>query len=324
MRTLLVAFSLASLILTPLGSTAANKTAFLFTPYRAAAQEEEEDLRPQDCVNPDEIVGEIRQSNDQLKEIKRLLKSKQASAEAKQTLSGLVTVISEHQKKFKPLRAKPCAEGVREILDEYREENYWEQISAIRRVIEIPQQLKQITRDLKDLDTLVARKSFITIFPALGGNLEGLRSTIAQRKEVVTQVAAALAKGGEALEEVDELMQPFWEGGHPGEILGVLNGLSTEFAQAWKKINDAEVKEALKSTLEPIISSVNEGEWMEAREAAQEIQPVMERIMRKLFTALRSKRGKSDLLKNLEQLEKKIEEKLGKPGEEEVETEGEE
>lgn len=301
---------LTGLLLSPLATTAAVKTAFLFKPYKALAQEEDEERDARDCVPPDELRGEVQQTREQLKEIKRLLKNKGLASADKAALTGLSTTVTDWQKKLAAAQKKPC-DGTRDLVEEYREENYWEQINPIRRRVELPRELKTIDRDLKDLEKLVANKKFQAFYPELGGNLETLKTKIVERKGIVTSVNAALSQGSEAGENLDELMEPFHEGGHPGEILGVIHGM-TELAKAWTRIKDTEIREAFKTALEPIVTAINEGEWRDARETAEPLQPVMERIMRKLENALKSKRGRSDLLKSLNDLEQKIEEKLGK------------
>ncbi len=315
-----VSATLLGFLLMPLATTAGVKTAFLFQPVKALAQEGEEDLGPQDCVPLQELQGETQMRNDQLGELKRLLKVKNAPIAELEQLKTINATVQKQQQTLKELKGKRCIE--RDLLDELREENFWDQINSIRRRIELPRELKQISKDLRELEKISNRKALAKLFPELGGNLETLKTQIAQRKDIVAQVTAALAKGGEAEEDVDELMQTFWEGGHPGEILGVLHGMTDEFGRGWRQLPDDEIREAIKAIIAPITTAINEGEWRDARELAQEIGPVLERIMRKVGSALRSKRGRSDVMKRLEELEQKLEAKFGKEEEKSEPNEG--
>jgi gas vesicle protein len=318
--------ALAGLLLAPFGVAAGTKTAFLFKPLSVMAQEEgleePEEEAPQDFVDPREIRNEVNQSNDQLREIKRILSraKKGVPPELLDELKTIKSAILEHQKKLKALLKNP--ENAREVLDEYREAQYWEQINPIRQKIDMPHELKEIGLRTPQLEKQFGKKRVRTLFTELGGDPVKMDELIKAKKEALAAVKAKVAAND--WEDIDSLMETFWQDGHPGEALGILGGLEG-FSEPWRMIKkDSELKDAFKAMLSPIMEALSEGDWREARMIAEETRPIMEKLMRKIMQVVGKKRGRGDVLKRLADLEKMIEEKLGKEGGPEEPEEGEE
>lgn len=261
--------------------------------------ENEDDKERQDYVDPREIKDVLRQISQQKNEIKRLVKSAQ-----KQKMSGAATELQSILSQITQQEQAIRSEGnmlTRDTLQEFYDAQIWESIEKIRHQVQLPQELNQIEKELKRVDSILKQKATAAI-PNL--DLEVIRAKVAEARAALEQAKSALASGD--TDSVKEAMEVFWqEGAHPGEISGTLSQLR-EVASGLKRIKSAEVREAILDILSPVFESINDGDFREARMQLENLKMELLPLMRK---AERLKTVDDNLQKKIQQLEQKLEDR---------------
>ena len=285
---------------------------------------EEESVEPRDFVDLQEIKNEIRQTNDQLREVKRLLSStkRQKMTKEFQELTALQKIVLDFQKKIKAL--KPDTDGARDILEEYRDSGIWDSFNDIRRRVDLPKELAGIKRSLTTVEKLMKQKQVLKAFVALGGDVESVQAVVETMRGAYDAATQAMANAD--VEAVDDALMDIREGGHPGELEGMIRGMQ-DFSRRLKMVRDPEIRDGIKDFIKPIIVALNEGDIREARMTADELGPQIDKIMQKAVKVGKKERG--SFLKKIAALEQLISDRLqvqgqkGGEGEEDESTEGE-
>ena len=272
--------------------------------------EVEEDMEePRDMVDPRELQGVRRETADQLQNIKRLTATAKRAKAAKELeeLSRLQKRVLEFQSQFKALQ--PDDENAREIIESYRDEQLWDAINDIRRRVELPKELAEIAKRVKEAEKLLNNKQVQRAFTDLGGDIEKLKSTVASMKEAHAVAQKAMQEGN--VEDADDALADIREGGHPGELLGILHGMR-QFGGRLRAIRDTEIRDGIKEIVQPIIEALNNGDIRDARMTIDEMGPEIERMMKTAMKLLKKNRGQ--FIDGLQKLEQRINEKLEQEG----------
>lgn len=255
-----------------------------------------EDDRPEPPPNPQECRDVRRQIRDQFRELNRfekMLRKLKLTAE----LQTLVTIRAK-LKEFDNGIAKECS---RERLQEFYDEQIWEEINKFRCKAELPQQHVQIERDLKRLD----RQSTAKRMQLTELNVEQYRANLEKVKQALAEAKAAVASG--SCEDANDAMQTFWEEGmHPGEIMGVVNRLY-ELGNQLKRVKDAAVRQEFLDVLQPVIDAANEGDFRDANQALNDVFRELQQLLYKVIASRRYQYSP-----RLEKLESMLQDKFEK------------
>ena len=260
---------------------------------QAPPDQEEEDR--QELADPREVKDVLRQIKDIRREVQRTLKKAKKlnlTSEADQ-LNGILSQVAGFET---PLKG-PSGTVPREALQDFWDAQVWDTINNIRIMVEMPNEIKSIERELKKLEKMVSRKNFAVE----GVDMGGVNAKIAEVRAAVDQAKASLAGGN--LEDAQESLQVVHEeGSHPGEIMGVMKGLS-EITKQFKRIKSEEIRNDIKEILAPVYEAVDAGDFREARLSFQEID-------RDLRSIINSVRSKSDIDSRMRDRIDKLQEKL--------------
>lgn len=305
----------------PAGATKQAKAQEIDETASVVEEENDEEIGTRDFVDPQEIQGEIRQTNDQLREMKRLIASAKRQKMTKEIgeLAELQKTVLAFQKQLKTL--KPDSENARDVLEEYRGAQLWDVFNDIRRRVELPKELADIKKSLTTVEKLMKQKQVIKAFTELGGDVASVQAIVATMRNAYDAATQAMANAD--VEAVDDALMDIREGGHPGELEGMIRGMQ-DFSRRLRMIRDKEIQDGIKDFIKPIITALNEGDIREARMTAEELGPQIDKIMQKAVRV--GKKERKSFLKKIEDLERLIGERLeaqGQKGESAENGEGE-
>lgn len=252
-------------------------------------EEEEKDRR--DIVDPRELKDVLRQIRDLKAEIKRIVR--QAKKNAPNDVEPLNNISIQADKFAANLKNPPTDITQREALQDFYDARLWEEINAIRARTELPQQIKDIERELKRAEKLLKNKSFQKI----GVDLSTIEGFVKEIRGYLEEAKTKLATG--EYEEAQEALEPIHQGSHPGEVMCVLNGLR-DFSQNIRQIKNQEIKAQLQEIFDSIMESVKDGEFRETCRDLNDIRGEAMRIMELSFKS--GKANQSELMKKLQKL----------------------
>ena len=240
-----------------------------------------EEEAPQEFIDPRQIQDGIRNINQFRNEIKRTIKEikKQASAN---DLNELTQVQSEVDKLYTAARSSNLEEA-NDAVREFYDNQYWEKINNVRARLQIPKEIKQINQSVKRLEKILQTKSIQNI----GLDIAKAQQTLAEMKQAAETVQN-LYNGGN-YQEAQEEMRLFHEGGHPGEIEGVIFRIR-DIKNMAKRVKDEAVRAEVDCVLQEVIDAFNAGEYRDARETMDEYADDLQRLISQLVQA-QSRRG---------------------------------
>lgn len=264
--------------------------------------EEVEESGPGDFVDPREIkqvLREIRQLRSDIKRVSNQLK-KVAGGDA--DLPKLSEIASQLDKTQAVLsNASASHSDLREAIQDFHDNQIWDQLSKFRAKAELPQQIKQISSSLKRLEKIVQTKAV----GKLGLNLEKVRASIDEMKQNLQAVQSNFASGN--LEEAMEAMQYFHEGGWPGEIDGTIFRVR-DIKSMLNRVRDEQIKAQVERILQEVIDAFNEGNYRDARETldeyADDLQRLINQFLRSSFTRGSNRLESFNKIRQLEDLVK--------------------
>lgn len=275
---------------------------FSFLSTKAIAQEGEdpffeEEQRPEEFVDPREIKDALRQLNDIKRDAQRTLKKAQKIAGFTNEVQTLGDVLSQVATLSNAIRNASSGDQ-RDALQEFYDAQLWDTLNEIRTKIELPQELKSIEREVKRLGKLLASKKF-SIEKV---DLAIVRAMVDEIKNAIVEARSEFDQGN--FEDAREALQVIYEGGHPGEMYGVLQQLR-EMNQRLKRLK-AEVKEVFHEALEPVYEAIQNGDFREANMMLQDIRNDLWR----LFDKVKGKSGvNADMQQKLQKLEERLQQK---------------
>jgi len=192
---------------------------------------------------------------------------------------------------------------VREALQEFYDEQFWETISTLRAKIELPKQLAEVKKQLKRVQKMLKQKAFQN----LGFDLNAINQRLDEIQAIYDEAQAKYQAG--ELEEAMEAMRDIFEGMHPGELNAILNQFR-KIRLRMKALRNPEVKAAIEDILSEVITVTNSGDFREANMALNEIQKELMNLMLKYKKAPGILDSKTK--EKIDKLESIIREKLGK------------
>lgn len=261
--------------------------------------------KPEPPPNPQECRDVRRQIRDQFRELNRFEKMLR-----KLKLEADLQLLVDLRAKLKGFDNGIASGCTRDRLQEFWDEQIWEEINKFRCKAELPQQHVQIERDLKRLD----RQSTPKRMQFTGLDQERYKANLGRVKQALADAKAAVASG--SCEDANEAMQTFWEEGmHPGEIMSVINRLY-ELGRQLARVKDEKVRQLFLEVLQPVIEAANEGDFREANQALNDVFNELQQLLHKVINR-RQFRGYEPRLEKLEEL---LRSKLGDGGGPEAEV----
>ena len=254
-----------------------------------------EESEQEEYVDPKEIKDALRQLGDVKRETQRVLKKAQKSTSFASEVSTLQSLLVDVNTHSNAIRTASVGTNQREALQEFHDAQLWDTLNEVRIKIEFPQELKNIEKDLKRLEKLMASKRFSiekVDTALLKGRVDEIKSALAEARSYFNE-------GN--FEDARDALQVIYEGSHPGEIFGVVQQLK-EVTQRLKTLKK-EVREGFYEVLSPVYEAVNDGDFREANMMLNDIRNELWRLL---------ERAKAKSVKNEEIQEKlqKLEENL--------------
>lgn len=272
---------------------------------------EETEFFQEDFVDPREVENTLRDLGRMKSETRGFIKRAAKLPEIKQRAQEILNEIDSY---IANIKNPPADYTQREALQEFYDARMWEEVQKIRTQLELPRMLKDLPAAIKKVERLIKLKSYQKI----GLDLTSINSYLAEVKETLKE-AQTLHQEGD-WEGAMEVLQFMNEGGHPGEIEGVIRRLK-EANDRIKTIKDKDVKAQLLESLVPVIAAVNEGDFRFANEVLNEIFPEIYDIIKRAYK-LNSK-NKQEILKRATGVEEKVQNKIEGAEEEQIRKEEE-
>lgn len=269
-------------------------------------QEEIEFIDPREVQN---ALQDIKRMLNDLKRFVKQLKKVKNSADDIAAIAELQKQLTEYQKLIKN---PPADMSLREVLQDYWNARLWEEVDQFRAKAEIPNELKNIAKDIKRLKKLITQKPFKN----LGFDMALIAGAIGEIETAYNETKTAYDAGN--MEDALLALDGIRSGMHPGEITGIFYQ-TREIKDKISFVKNKEVKELVNELLAAVIESVNNGDYREANHVLNEIRNELFKILNKFM----KKPGVLDdkTREKLESLEQIIENKLNKeePSKEKVE-----
>ncbi len=234
-----------------------------------------DDDRPEPPPNPQECRDVRRQIRDQFRELNRFEKMLR-----KLKLDADLQKLFEIRGKLKGFDNAIAQGCTRERLQDFFDEQAWDQINEFRCKADLPQQFVQIERELKRVErSATAKKLEAARLDAtrLKANLEEVRQALAAAK-------AGIAAG--SCDDANDAMQTIYEGKHPGEINGVIQRLY-ELGRQLIRVKDVAVREEFAAALQPVIDAANDGDFREANQALNDVFGELQRLLARVISSRR-------------------------------------
>ncbi|MDO8621756.1 MAG: hypothetical protein Q7R80_00820 [bacterium] len=251
---------------------------------------------PDEKPNPQECRDVRKQIRDQFRELNRfekLLRKLGLTAD----LERLIALRA----KLKQYDAGIASGCTRDRLQEFWDEQVWEEINTFRCKAELPQQFVQMERDFKRLVRQAAPKRLAVT----GLNAAAFNAHVEKSKQALAEAKAAVASG--SCEDANEAMQTFWEEGlSPGDMMGIVNRLY-DLGSQLKRVKDVNVRAEFQEVLQPIIDAANEGDFRDANQAMNDVYNELQQLLYKVIASRRYKYAP-----RLDKLEALLDGKFGK------------
>lgn len=269
---------------------------------QTGGEEHEDDER--DFIDPREIqqiLKEIRQLGSDIKRISNQLK-KIAGTEA--DIASLIEIRSQLDKYQAVLShaSLPMSE-LREAAQDFRDNNFWEQINKYRAKAELPQQIKQIASQLKRLERIIKTKAVQN----LGLNFGKVETSLTEIRQNLQEVRDNFNSGN--YEEAMEAMQYFHDGGWPGEIEGTIHRVR-EIKRMLNQVRDVSIRAEVDKVLQEVVNAFNEGNYRDARETLDEYADDLQRLISQFLRVKRGRINREESLSKIKGIEDLIRSKL--------------
>ncbi|MBI5077475.1 hypothetical protein HZB94_03805 [Candidatus Falkowbacteria bacterium] len=253
-------------------------------------KEEIEFIDPREVQN---ALQDIKRMQSDLKRFTKQLKKVKNSADDIAAINELLKQLAEHGKLIKN---PPADMSLREALQDFWNARLWEEVDQFRAKAEIPNELKNIEKDLKRLKKMIIQKPFKN----LGFDMALISQAVAEIETAFNETKTFYNQGNmeDALMALDTIRQ----GMHPGELMGIFYQ-TREIKDKIGLVKNKEVKAIINELLAPVIESVNDGDYRTANQILNEIRQELFKIMSKFMkqtTALDEKtRAKLDALEEM-------------------------
>lgn len=273
---------------------------------------EEGEQMNMEIIDPREVKNALRDIKRMQSELKRFVKQLKKLPNSADDISNCENLLAKLNEHYSAISKPTENESLREVLQDFWDGRYWEEVDKLRAKVELPKELNNLAKDLKKLQKLATQKSF----QKLGFNMETLKARVNETQTNLNEIQAKYAAG--ELEDAMEAMQEFRESGHPGEIMGVMYQMK-DAKQRIKSIKNKEVLELINELLDEVVHAFNEGDFREANMAMQDI---MGELMKLASKYMKGKPILNDEMRGkFDRLEIMIKEKLGESGQNGAENE---
>ena len=215
-----------------------------------------EESEQEEYVDPKEIKDALRQLTDVKRETQRVLKKAQKLTGFANEVSTLQNLLSEVSTHANTIRNASGGANQREALQEFYDAQLWDTLNEVRIKIEFPQELKNIERDLKRLEKLMSGKSF----SIENVDVSVITAKVQEIKNAVSEARTYFNEGN--FEDARDAISVVHEGGHPGEIYGVVQQLR-DIGKRLKSVKK-EVRAGFYEVLSPVYEAVHDGDFREA------------------------------------------------------------
>ena len=245
-------------------------------------QSQMEESAPQEFYDPRHIQDGLRNMNQFRNETRRTLREIRRQA-SESDLNELNSVLAEVDKLYSIASNSSNLSDANEAVREFYDNQYWEKTNAVRARLQIPKEIKQITQSIRRLEKILTTKSIQNI----GLDIPKAQATLSEMKQAADKVQS-LYNAGE-YQDAQEEMRLFHEGGHPGEIEGIVFRIR-DIKNMAKRVKDTAVRAEVDAVLQEVIDAFNAGEYRDARETMDEYADDLQRLINQLVQA-QSRRG---------------------------------
>jgi tetratricopeptide (TPR) repeat protein len=213
------------------------------------------------------VSREIKDLQRQIKELTKQA-TKQNSTDEIAKLNEIINQLNDFAKNIK---TPPTDSSQREVIQNFRDGQYWEIINGIRAKIEFPRQVKNLEKEILKVEKKMKQKAYqvaISEFPSIKEKLDEIKAAINEAK--------ANFEAGDLEEALQSLR--FQEDIHSGDINCVLDFLPYIYNRT-KKLKDGEIKQAIEDILNELFEMIRQGDFREACQGFNNIRPELEKIM---------------------------------------------
>lgn len=264
--------------------------------------EEENDKR--DFVDPQQINDALRQIKEVRKEAGHLIKRadkittpNEQVTKAKASLTTLLESLTKFESNIKAMGED--GDRDRDVMQDFWDANVWDVAQEARMAIELPNELKKVEAELKQLKKTLGAKNF-----ALEGvSLEVINTTVAEIEKAAAAARAAMEANDSRTAQNE--MQTIWDSAHPGDINGFVKQMQ-EISKNLKKVKSAEIKTSIMDILSPVFESANNGDFREANNALNQIKKELMPLLNKVQ---KQSKPSSDTMQKIKALENKLDDK---------------
>lgn len=229
----------------------------------------EEEQNPEDFVDPKEIQRVTMEIKNMKKEISRLskqIKKLPNSADDVNQMNVIMEQLSGFQTRIN------SGQDVRDALQEFYDEQIWEQINLMRAKVEVPLEIGRWNKEIKRAEKSLSQKKF----QVAGLDIARAQQKLQEVKNTLAQVESSYNAGDleTAIQELDDVRQEF----HPGEIMATVQRMQELYTRL-KRVKDAAIKTQIQDALSEVVTEFNDGEYRAARELLDETWPEIMKIV---------------------------------------------
>ncbi|MBI2444402.1 MAG: hypothetical protein HYV42_04155 [Candidatus Magasanikbacteria bacterium] len=258
-------------------------------------------------VPPQEIKNVLNEIKRQTQELNRYKKQLAKLGGGTELADSLLAQVEVHKNNI----TNAAGRDQREAMQEYWDAQMWEEVNKIRARVELPREMKNVTRELTALQRDLKNRTLQKAFEYFGIDQAKLQTSVAEKQATVEQVNALVQAGN--TEEAFALVQDsIYEGWHPGDVRH-FSGMMRDTYGRLRGLRDTEIKEQILSLLKGIVDTFNEGDYREARDGLVQFTDQLQRFDRLFRPYYRGEREFDDRTSAaLEKLESLIQQKLEK------------
>lgn len=275
----------------------------------------------EEFVPPKEIkqaLAEIKRQGQELARFKKQMAKLAGAASGLEMIEKLQALLKFHKNSI----TQSVGRDQREAIQEYRDAQIWDELNKIRAVVELPKEMKGITRDLKIVKKNVKAKSYQQAFKYFGIDIVALQAGLDAKQATIDQINAFAAEGN--IEEAFLLLEEdVHQGWHPGDVRH-FSDMMRETYRRMKGLKDTDMKDQIMLIISSIVETFNQGDYREAKDAFIQFGDQMQKYDRLFRRYYKGGAEFDEKTQNaLEKLESIIQEKLQKgevPSEEQVPT----
>lgn len=249
-----------------------------------------------DYVDPQEVKDVVREIKDLKSQLKRLAAQAKKSKLYADDLAKVNALQAELDGHYKTISNKSVDNSeLREAIQEFRDNNYWDEVEKLRLRIEFPKEAKQINLILKRIEKLITQKTFAN----LGLNFDKVAEYIAETRQLIDTIQGHLAAG--EIEEAVEVMHSQGDRPHPGEIEGTMHRIR-DIKQRMKRVKDTAIRAEIDGVLQDVIDAFNAGEYRDANETLNEYADDLLQLIDKLTRVRWNQEESFSRIRSLEEL----------------------